>query len=296
MGAIVAGLCATPVLAQQGPNKPFGWSIAGGGFYQSDTDLKDSPGSFSVSRGFLELGARRSWGPRRSVGISLGAGITDYSFDNATGLSSGDPWSTIEDYSVSVPIRFPVSQRANAILVPNVRWEAEQDADLGDGDSYGGFAGVAWRVNEGLTIGPGLGVFSRLEGGADFFPILIIDWSITDRLSLSTGGGLGASRGPGLTLTYQATKDWSLGIAARYEDNEFRLDDKGVAPDGIGRDRVTPVIATVGWEPNPAMSFSVFAGVELGGKLSLMDEDGNTIQSSDYDPAPIFGGAFRFRF
>lgn len=278
------------------PGGPLAFSVEGGGFYQSSTDLKDSPGSFSVSRGFISIGGEYRWDFRTAAGLSFGAGFTDYDFNNATGLSDGDPWGRIEDYRIAVPIRFRVSDTAQAIVIPSVRWEAEDDANLDDGRTYGGIAGVAWRLNETLTIGPGVGVFSRLRGGTQVFPILIVDWSITDRLSLSTGRGLAATQGPGLALDYQVAESWTVGLAGRYENKEFRLDDTGVAPGGIGRDRVYPLVATAVWTPNPLVRLSAFAGVELGGTLSLLDDDGNVLQESDYDPAPIFGGTFTFRF
>lgn len=278
------------------PGGPLAFRVEGGGYYQSGTDLKDSPGSFSVSRGYISVGGEYRWDFRNAAGLSFGTGFTDYDFNNATGLSDGDPWSRIEDYRLSVPVRFSLGETTQAIVIPTVRWEAEEDANLDDGRTYGAIAGVAWRLNETLTIGPGIGVFSRLRGGTQVFPILIIDWSITDRLSLSTGRGLGASEGPGLTLDYRIADDWTLGLAGRYENREFRLDDKGVAPGGIGRDRVYPVVATAVWSPNPLVRLSAFAGVEFGGTLSLLDEEGTVLQDSDYDAAPIFGGTFTFRF
>lgn len=275
---------------------PLGFRIEGGSYYQSGTDLKDSPGSFSVSRGFVSVGGEYRWDFRTAAALSFGAGFTHYDFNNATGLSSGDPWGRIEDYRVSVPVRFPVSQTGQAIFIPTVRWEAEEDANLDDGRTYGAIAGVAWRLSDALTIGPGVGVFSRLSGGAQVFPILIIEWSITDRLSLSTGRGLAATQGPGLSLGYEVSDDWTLSLAGRYENNEFRLDDTDVAPGGIGRDRSFPLVATAIWEPNRLVRLSAFVGVEFGGELSLLDDNGTVLQESDYDPAPIFGGTFTFRF
>ncbi|MCV6595646.1 MAG: hypothetical protein OIF40_01000 [Mangrovicoccus sp.] len=280
----------------KGAPGPVGGNVSGGGFFQSRSDLKDSPGSFSVSRGFIRFGGDYRWDFRNAIGISFGAGVTEYDFNNATGLSGGDPWERIEEYRISLPARFTIGETGQGVFIPSIRWQAESDADLADGQSYGAIAGVAWRLNDGLTLGPGLGVMSRLSGGARVFPILIIDWAMTDRLSLTTGRGLAASQGPGLGLTYQLDQDWSLGLAARYEEMEFRLDDQGVAPGGIGRDRVIPVVISAEWAPNPGMRLSGFAGVELGGTLSLRDEDERLLEQSDYDPAPIIGGSFTFRF
>ena len=287
-------------LAQAQPfpasGKPVSFTVEGGGFYQPSTDLDGTPGGFSVSRGFLSVSGDYRFATRGSVGLSFGGGVTEYDFDADTGLAAGDPWSRIEDYRISVPISFSVGSRAQAFLAPSVRWNAESDANLDDGRTFGAFAGIAWRLGDRLTLGPGLGVFEELSGGTNVFPILIIDWAITERLSFSTGSGLAATQGPGLSLNYAVNDAWSVGIAGRYESVEFRLDDKGIAPGGIGRDEVFPLVATAVWSPNPAVRLSAFAGVEIGGELSLLDENERTIDESDYETAPIFGGTFSVRF
>ena len=91
---------------------------------------------------------------------------------------------------------------------------------------------MAWRINEDLTVGPGIGVFDRIEDSTRVFPILLIDWNIRERWNLSTGRGLAASQGPGLTLSYNLSPAWSFGLSGRYEEVQFRLDDEGPAPGG----------------------------------------------------------------
>jgi hypothetical protein len=80
-------------------------------------------------------------------------------------------------------------------------------------------------LSESLSIGPGLGWFSEIDGGSSAFPILLIDWKITDKWRLNTGRGLAASQGPGLTLNYQLAERWPLGLIGRYEKTRFALGD-----------------------------------------------------------------------
>ena len=102
--------------------------------------------------------------------------------------------------------------------------------------------------------------------------------------------------GPGLTLSYKVSEEWSLGIAGRYEAQEFRLDNEGIAPGGVGRDQSLPIVFTAAMQAGKQLSFSVFAGASLGGNLRLKDVTGETVEETDYDVAPIFGGTFEFRF
>ena len=290
--AIVSG----NLVAQAPQFDPVTFRVDGGGVHQSKADLKDGGGAFDVDRWFVSAGVNYSWNFRNSIGLSIGGGRSNYSFYDGTGFGGGEPWTSAEDFRISAPARFKVSERATAIIVPSVRFNKEKGADSGDSTTYGLYAAVAWRLSKDLTIGPGIGVFSRLEDSANVFPILAIDWNITDRWNLSTGRGLGASQGPGLNLSYKINQYWSLGLAGRYEDAEFRLNDDGPSPGGIGRDQAFPLVFSGILEPNEDLRFSLFAGLELGGKLKLQDTFGKTIEETKYDPALLIGATFDIRF
>jgi len=87
-----------------------------------------------------------------------------------------------------------------------------------------------------------------------------------------------------------------LGLAGRYEDQEFRLDDKGVAPGGVGRDQSVPLVFNASLTPSRNLNLNVFAGIEFAGKLKLKNADDVIVDESKYDPAPIFGATFQYRF
>ena len=123
-----------------------------------------------------------------------------------------------------------------------------------------------------------------------------IDWNITEKLSLNTGGGLGATQGPGLNLAYKFNDALKIGVAGRVEDTDFRLNNSGPAPGGIGEERSVPVVATIDWTPNPAISVSAFAGMEFNGRLTLKDANNNRIDQREFDRAPIVGATAGFRF
>lgn len=290
--ALAAGLWSDGAMAQpagvaDGPS----WEIEGITAGAAPAGLEGG-GKVAVARAFVGVGVSVPVAAGTSVGLSAGLGATDYDFTDG----AQSPWSGIRDARVSVPISFGFGERGRAIVIPSVRWNAEPDADLADGQTEGVIAAVFWRLSDSLTIGPGVGVFSELSDDTDVFPFLAIDWAITDRWKLSTGQGVGATEGPGLELSYQTTKALSLGVAARYESTQFRLDDSGLAPDGIGEARAVPVVLTLDWRPNPGVSVSAFAGVETGGELTLRDEDGSIVSESDVDPAAVLGAQVIVRF
>lgn len=274
-----------------GNASPWVASLKGGALYQFDSDL-DSGGSFSKTRGYIEPGLTYVLGPLGSIGVALGYGYSDYSFSSA----SFQPWDDVNDLNFSIPIRWAVSPDLQIFATPSVRFDWETGAEMEDGFTAGALLGAGWRVNDRLLIGPGVGVFSGLEEDTDIFPVLVLNWQIADTLSLKTGGGLGASRGPGLSFEWQASPDWTVGLGSRYEKVRFKLDDSGIAPGGVGEDRAVPIFLTADWSNSDDTSLTAVAGVETAGRLSVENTSGQTVARTDHDPALFLGFAFSLRF
>jgi outer membrane scaffolding protein for murein synthesis (MipA/OmpV family) len=293
---LAALLYALPVAAQQQQHGPWYFKIDGGGVHYSEADLKDSSGGFSKDRWFVSAGVDYAWSKRDSIGITLGGGQANYDFNDESGFGGGAPWNKIDDTRVSLTGRFGLGETGTLMVIPSLRFNGEKDASSNDSRTLGLYAAVAWRLRENLTIGPGFGIFSRLENGTRFFPILAIDWDISERWNLSTGRGLASSQGPGLNLSYRLNDDWSLGLAGRYENIEFRLADEGPAAGGIGRDESMPLVFTANLNPSKKLSLNVFAGVVFGGKLRIKDSMDVVVDESDYDPALLLGATFNYRF
>jgi opacity protein-like surface antigen len=276
-------------------SSPWIYAIRGGTDYHAPADM-DSGGDFDVARWFVQPSVGYAWNRRTSVSLSVGGGESYYGFSGSAGLGGGDPWGTIRDLRLSLPVRFSPLDAVDVFVVPTVRTVAERGADLDDGRTEGVLGGFLWRFGKNFAIGPGVGWFTEIEGGSKVFPILLIDWDITDRLKLSIGNGLGASEGPGLTVSWKADDNLTIGLSGRHESASFRLDGSGAAPDGIGTDERFPLVASVQYSPWPMASVSAFAGVAFGGELELQNGNGRTVDSTDYDATPIFGATFALRF
>ena len=249
-------------------------------------------GSFSSSRAFLRGGALYR-DQDLSYGLLLSLG--EYSYDFST--PGAAPWDDVRDIRISAPIRFSAGNSAKVLISPQLRWDYEDDASASDGFTYGVFAGVTWEVSPNLEIGPAFGAFSELESdNIDFFPALLVNWQISDQWSLSTSSAVGATQGPGLSLSYQATQNTSISLSSRYERTRFRLDDTGLAPGGIGQDSSIPVVLSVDYSPNPGFSLNAFVGMEFDGELKLEDAGGATVSRQSYDDVMIAGLAFRILF
>jgi outer membrane receptor protein involved in Fe transport len=275
---------------------PWRTQLQGAAVHQFETDL-DGGGSFSVDRAYIEAGLAYAFSPRDSVGLAFAYGYDGYDFDaDGNGLAALDPWGDVDGFRLSAPLRAGIGERIDLFAAPSVRWRAESGADLGDAATAGGTLGATWRFSDDLRLGAGLGAFAEIEDDATIFPILLIDWRVTDSLSIETGQGLGATRGPGLAVNWTGLDDWRFTLGARWETWRFRLDDAGPAPDGVGEEEAIPVFAAAAYEIIPPVRVSVVGGVDVGGSLTLEDEDGREIAEEDFDPAPFLGATFRARF
>jgi len=294
--ALSALLFALPAGAQQQKTSPWYFTVDGLGVHQSEADFGDSTGGFARDSWFVRAAVDYALSRRDSIGLSVGGGAYSYDFNDASGFGGGEPWDKVDDFRITLNGRFGFGENGTIFIAPTLRFNGEKDASFSDGRTWGLFAAMAWKLRDDLTIGPGIGVFSRLEDGTKVFPVLAIDWDISERWNLSTGSGIASSQGPGLTLSYELNDDWSFGVTGRYENVEFRLDDKGMAAGGVGRDQSIPLVFSARLSPNDRMNFAAFAGLEFNGKLKIKDAAGDLLEESDYDPALLFGAAFEFRF
>lgn len=284
-----------PAIAMAGgppPGSGSGWRTTLTAAYagQGNADLDNSRGQFSVDRGIIQLETARRIGQRWFTGVSISYAEDNYNFSDLNGVS---PWNDIRSLQFGVSMRYLASEKWTLFGLPILRYTAEKGVDLDEGREIGLLAGASYRFSDKLTLGPGLGIFTGFGGEEDIFPILLVNWNITDSLSLETGKGTAASRGPGLALKWRPASQWEFGLAARYEKTRFRLD--GLA-ENIGEDKAVPVILTANWKYNQKFSLTALAGVETSGALSVEDSDGNRLTKLSYDTAPLAGLVATFKF
>lgn len=270
----------------------WGPSVRGGSVYNFETDL-DRGGSFSVNRYFIEAGMARLWGFERMVAVSAGFGQDDYNF----GGLAAEPWNNIDNYRLGLFARWAVGNDWVLFAGPSVRSYGETGTDLDDALTGSMFAGASYSFGDRLTLGPGVVVSGQIEESTRFFPVLLVNWNVTERLSVETGGGLAATAGPGLALVYKLPGKWKAGVAARYEKKRFRLaPDNEISPNGVGEDRNVPVVFSLAYFLYPSGSVGVVFGYNFEGNLSISDGCGRNVYSSDYDPSLDLGFVASFRF
>ncbi len=282
-----------PASGQRG--KPVEVSLEGVYIHQFRAEV-DGGGNFSLDRVYAEPSV--TWTPdqRLSVSFSFGYSYDNYDFSGDGALTSLDPWGEINGVRFSAFVRYSLNRQWTIFGGPTIRSAVERGAIFSDGLTGGGFVGALYRFSDKLAIGPGVGVLTQIEDNPTVFPVLLVDWSITETLSLRTGQGLGASRGPGVSLVWEFADQWELAVGGRYEWQRFRLDDGGPIPSGVGQEQSLPFFAAITWKISPDATLSVLGGVNFLGNLRLENKNGDRITDEDYDPAPFAGVSLRLRF
>jgi len=272
---------------------PAGWSpfFRGGSTYNFDAGL-DGGGEFSLHRYYAEGGMAYLFRRDRMVSFSAGYGQDDYHFDGV----AAEPWNNIENIRAGIFCRWAFDNEWTSFMAGSVRAFGETGVQMSDALTGAIFGGASYRFSDRLSLGPGLGVVGQLDDQPLVFPIIVVDWNITEKLSLSTGGGLAATAGPGLSLSYKMTKHWNVGLVGRYENKRFRLTDDSVAPDGVGEDRNIPVLGTLSYVLYPGTEISGLLGMNLNGRLRAEDKNGAVLYSSEYGNSVTAGLTAKIRF
>ena len=295
--AVAAMLASSAVsVAENGPvpERAWQWETRAAAAHRFESDL-DSGGEISMDRAYASISTSHRLNARTRIGFSLGYGEDRYDFAGKGALAGLSPWDRIRRAKVGASVFHKINDRWTAYALPSVQFDAEKGASLNDGRSLGLLAGASYKFGDSLTLGPGFGVFEQIEDDASFFPVLIVDWKITDELSLETGRGFAASRGPGLQLRWRPDSSLEITAGARYEQSRFRLDDKGSAPDGVGEADAVPFFLSAEYRVSPEFSLSLIGGAETAASLRLEDSDGKRITDSDSDTAPFIGLGLRWR-
>jgi hypothetical protein len=273
-----------------------GIRLRGDGLHLFETDIEDG-GEFDVTR--LSAGVDLSFelGDDLDMVLDLGFERGMYDFSGGPGdFGMGKPWDDVNSGSLAARFLLHTADDWDVWGGPIVRFSGEDGADFGEGITGGGTVGVTHHLNSDLSLGAGLGVVTRLEDSAAVYPIIVVDWRIDEDLRLRTGGGVGTRGWGGVELIWSFAPEWELGLGGGFESRQFRLNDDGPFPDGVGEERGMPIFARLGYDINPNAELNFLAGLMTGGELRLENSSGNLIQEEDFDSTPFVGINFRLRF
>lgn len=268
-----------------------------------DASVSDQ-GDVSVSSLAVRFSAQYPVTRELVLGVSAGTGTLFYDFDGPSKLVPGDqsPWDNIRVSSVGTNALWRRG-RWVAFGGLNLSSAGEDGADFNDTLTVGGSGAASYAVSPKLRIGAGITAQTRLDDNPFVLPFPTLDWVLPgdpqERWRLQIGAQrLGPSRAASGGITFTPSEKFSIaaGVTAVGLGGEFRLDDDGPAPGGVGRDSSFPALLSVDWTPSPPVTVNVFGGVTFGTELELLDSGGARIGRRNVRSAPVIGLNVNFTF
>jgi opacity protein-like surface antigen len=255
--------------------------------YRTEADIDDG-GSFSE----MAFSVRGGPGFTLSEDLHLYA-LGSYRFTHYDFQDVSDDPDNFHTFRATPVLRWTMDDAWTIYGGPSIGFSAQEGADFGDSVTYGALAGVSYKVHDALSVGGGLGIFSRIEDDVRIIPFITANWDMSEQFNLRVGfTEVAASGGLGAEVTYDLNDQFVLGGGIQFQEKRYRIE----AGDGVLNDKSMPIYAKVGWRMSENMLFEFQAGVAVGGEILLEDDSGNEILEEDYDPAAIFGVRAVFNF
>ncbi|MDH3598621.1 MAG: hypothetical protein OEU26_03160 [Candidatus Tectomicrobia bacterium] len=255
--------------------------------HRFETDIDDG-GEVQESRFPIRLGYNADLSPQWHLGLRLTYVYNRFDFSGTTGFGGLDPWENIHLFDIILPVTYRLSSTWRIVAAPMISIHAESGADVSQGIKGGGFVAAVYQFSPRFSLGLVVRAQSQIEDDADFFILPLVYWQISSQLSLTTQddplrGGYGAE------LTCRWGGGWRVGLGWGLQSNRFRLDDSGMAPDGVGEASSTPLWASIAYVLDDRLTFEFYVGGVYGGELKLENENGDPIREEDVDRATALG-------
>jgi hypothetical protein len=264
------------------------------GIAQFDTDL-DAGGSMRWAGGIAAGSVLRQITPQFAAGLSLRYDFQQWTFDNPAAFGGVAPWRNVNQPQVGLTFIYAPTEDWTIVLSPSVAWAYESGASTGDAVEYGAVVVATRKFSPTLSLGLGAAVFRQLYE-TKTFPFVAIDWKINDAWRLANPFPAGPTGGAGLELTYAFAEGWEAGFGGTYRSFDFRLDQDGPVPGGIGENKHIPVFFRLSRNIGKQAQVDFYAAALANGRLKVKNQDGNDLATDDYRTAPAVGLTLRYRF
>lgn len=294
--AVALAALALPSAGALAQRLPVGATVTSGSitaYTQLDADI-DGGGDFHGSGVFAIGSVLRQFTPELTAGFTLRYDYEDWNFSSPAAFGA-PPWGQLHRPSIGATFVYATDAGLTFTAIPTVQWAYESGASSSDALNWGAILAVSKAYSKDLTLGIGAGIFREIDD-TKAFPVVLVDWRINDRLRLANPTQAGPAGGAGLELAWTLDDRWEIAGGGAWRTHRFRLDRNGPTPDGIGERKSIPLMLRATWRPAPASRLDLYAGVAVGGELTVSDRDGNELVSQDFDPAPLLGITFQSRF
>ena len=220
----------------------------------------------------------------------------DWDFSGTTGIGGDNPWDLVTTIDLALQWTHQLYENTKIFGGPIMKWSSDSGADQSESDVFGGMVGLTHVYSDTLVLGGGIGIIESLEDDARLFPIIVLDWKLSENLKLKSDLTTRYGSRTGVELVWTPRDDWSLGAGLSYDYSRFRLDNVGIAPRGVGEATSLPLTLRASYHPSQNVDITIFGGFVLSGELSIYDSTGLTLETESYDSAGMIGLLARIRF
>jgi hypothetical protein len=269
-------------------------SLAATPLYQFDSNLNKG-GSVSVFRTIFDINGNIPLSETLGIGLHFSYNYADYNFSEPVTFAGVKPWDKVHNLEFGGSVGYDLTPIWSIYVYPSIQFSLEDGAGWGNAVGYGGAVSVTRDFGPNLTLGLGVAAFSQIEDVA-VFPMIVVNWKITERLLLANPFRPGPAGPAGLELSYRIGDGWDAAAGAAYRSERFRLKNSGLYADGIGESNAIPAFGRISRSVGKNFNLDFYGGVMFGGKLSIDDSKGNRLTSEDYNPAPFLALAISARF
>ena len=264
------------------------------GMNQFNTGL-DGGGSFDWYEVGGRVGALRQLTPTVSAGMSLDYSYQKWNWSNPAALGGVKPWAGINTTEIGLNLTYAPTPDLRFSVIPTIEWASESGVGTAGSAIYGGLASVTKTFSPGLTLGLGAGVFREFDK-TSALPFLVVNWKITDRLTLRNPLPAGPAGGAGLELEYAATDRWTLGVGGAWRKYRFRLNDSGPFAGGVGQNKMIPVFAWASYAFSRTSAMDIYAFANFAGNVQAQSADKSTTLNTGYKTGVGLAVNFTHRF
>ncbi len=261
--------------------------VDGQSVWSTGADIDNTTGDVSVAR--LRAGAGLAFRLNDTADLIFRgrAQFSFYDFSGAAGVvpsmpTLADPFDDVYDVSFEPVLRVLPEHGWQWFIGGRIRSAGESGANFGDTIIGGGFAGASYDITDSLRLGVGVNVESKLDGGVWAFPVPLIEWDITEDLTLLT-------REDGVALEYWFANVWNVSLVAGYERYQYRFADSSAVSGGSVVDQRVPVSLALTYSPSESLVISGRVGAEVGGSLEFYNASDTKIADTDLDTNLLFG-------
>nr|WP_314899065.1 DUF6268 family outer membrane beta-barrel protein [uncultured Deefgea sp.] len=264
------------------------WNYSITPVYAPSTDL-DGGGEVSTTWLSSSLGATKKIDQNQSLGFSISGSQQSWSFDKPKAWGGVTPWQDLRSAQLTLPYSYATADGVIFSFSPGVQYAAEDGADQGESINYGANAFVAKYFSPSLMLGLGVGAWQAFESN-NVYPFLIVNWKITDTLSLNNPFVAGPVGPAGLELSWKATPQWELSAGGTWRSYESRLAaNNPIATNGVLQNNSVPLFVRASYKMTDSARLDFYAGTAVNGEFTIQNQQGNDVVTEKYSSMPFLG-------